>query len=119
MGVFSVVSTFFNPALMAIMPAVVPGEQRLIAANSLFSSTQAVTRIAGPVLGGLVVAWQGPAVAFWVDASSFAVSALFMMAFVRVRARPPRPATSTGFFSEAMAGVRELLRDRLLWVVSC
>ena len=46
------------------------------AGNAINSATVQVGSVAGPVLGGLLVATAGPAPAFAVDAASFAASAL-------------------------------------------
>ena len=64
----------FLPASMAIMPSLLPASD-LQAGNGLSSAAIQVGTLAGPVLGGLLVATAGPAPAFAVDAATFAVSA--------------------------------------------
>jgi MFS family permease len=85
-------SAFFNPAISGIMPAVVSAE-RLQQANALRGLSEAVGRIAGPALAGVLVVGVGPGWALAVDAATFGVSALFlalipMPAHVPVEARP-------------------------------
>lgn len=74
-GVFS---TFFGPARQATIAAVV-SQDELLAANSLGQLSFQLTKILGPVLGGLLVAAVGPRFAFMVDAVTFLVSAAFIV----------------------------------------
>jgi MFS family permease len=79
----------FMPGSFAIVPALLPGDD-LQAGNALLSGGTQLATLAGPALGGALVALAGPAPAFGVDAASFVVSAL-TLAGLRV-ARAPRPA---------------------------
>ncbi len=81
---------FFLPSSMAIVPTLLPGED-LQAGNALASGAAQLSTIAGPVLGGLVVAAVGPASAFVVDAASFVISVVALVG-VRSSARRPAPA---------------------------
>ena len=80
----------FIPASFSVMPSLLEPEH-LAAGNAINSAAVQAGGVAGPVLGGLLVAAAGPAPAFAVDAASFAVSAL-SLALVRLRPSP-RPAT--------------------------
>ncbi len=73
--VFNVVSTFFAPAKNALIPHIVSRE-RLLAANSLSSTTQNMALVVGPALGGVILASSGTAAAFYFDSASFLFSAL-------------------------------------------
>lgn len=76
----------FNPAAASILPSIV-NEKELVAANSGLWSAAVVSQIAlAPLAGALVAAW-GVAPAFWVNAASFAVSAL-ALARLRLHRRP-------------------------------
>jgi MFS family permease len=77
----------FVPASFSIMPSLL-GTEQLQAGNAVNSAAVQAGAIAGPVLGGLLVALAGPAPAFAVDAASFAVSAL-TLALIRPRAAVP------------------------------
>jgi MFS family permease len=80
----------FIPAAFSIMPSLLEPEH-LAAGNAINSAAVQAGSVAGPVLGGLLVAAAGPAPAFAVDAASFAVSALSL---ALIRPRPPAsPAT--------------------------
>ena len=64
----------FLPASNSVIPSLVPSED-LQAANGLVSSGTQLALLAGPALGGVLVALGGPSFAFALDAASFAVSA--------------------------------------------
>jgi hypothetical protein len=66
---------FFAPALDALTVEVAPRDQ-LGNANALYGLATSATRIAGPALGGLLVALAGPGVVVAADAASYAVSVL-------------------------------------------
>jgi transmembrane secretion effector len=71
---YSVGTAFFTPAFEAIVPDIVPASS-LAAANSLDQFVRPIAlRLAGPALGGALVAGLGAGTAFAVDAASFAAS---------------------------------------------
>jgi MFS family permease len=72
----------FMPGSMAIIPALLPAED-LQAGNALSSGWAQLATLVGPAIGGVVVAAVGPAPAFAVDATTYVVSALTLLA-VRV-----------------------------------
>ena len=75
---------FFTPAMDALTVEVAPRDQ-LGNANALYGLATSATRIAGPVLGGLLIALTGPGVVVAADAASYAVSVL-ALSFIRVPA---------------------------------
>ncbi len=99
---------FMVPALLALVPLLVPQEQ-LESAISLNSVSFNLARAVGPVLGALVVEHAGYGVAFGLNAASFLA---FVGALTLVRPRPqsrhrgPRP--------KLMASVRSV-RAQPLW----
>jgi MFS family permease len=105
-------TAFFTPAFEAIVPDLLP-TQDLAAANSLDQFVRPIAlRLAGPLLGGLLVA-AGAGLAFAVDAASFAASGIAVLAM-----RSTRPVTAAPSVSHAGA-VREglsFIRKRVwLW----
>ena len=68
-------TAFFTPALNALTIEIAPRNQ-LANANSLYGLAGSATRIAGPALGGVLVAVAGSAVVVAVDAATYAVSVL-------------------------------------------
>jgi predicted MFS family arabinose efflux permease len=119
----------FIPASYSVMPLLIEPED-LAAGNAINSAAVQAGSVAGPVLGGLLVAAGGPTPAFAVDAASFAVSAL-SLALIRIRLAPagagapagPGHATAAGqdrqgTGSRGEGGVWSLLRrERLLQVI--
>jgi MFS family permease len=82
---------FFLPAATALVPDVLAGEL-LLAANALNSASRLFAQqLAGPALGGLLVASLGTPWAFGLDAASFGVS-VATLALLRPRPQPPRAA---------------------------
>jgi hypothetical protein len=62
-------------ALNALTVEIAPRDQ-LVNANTLYGLANSATRIAGPALGGVLVALAGAAVLVAADAASYAVSVL-------------------------------------------
>jgi MFS family permease len=83
---------FFTPALDALTVEVAPRDQ-LGNANALYGLATSATRIAGPVLGGLLIALTGPGVVVAADAASYAASVL-ALSLIRVPAA--RAVTGAG-----------------------
>jgi MFS family permease len=111
-ALYGVGTAFFTPAFEAIVPDIVPRSD-LAAANSLDQFVRPITlRLAGPALGGALVAGVGTGVAFSVDAFSFLISALavFLM-------RPPAHPRSEHVVS-SLGAVKEGLRfvRRRVWL---
>lgn len=70
--------SIFQPSLNASIPNLVP-RHRIVAANALVSATYNFAVMAGPVIGGLLVAGVGASWAFGLQAFSFALSAALIM----------------------------------------
>ena len=113
-GVFS---TFFSPARSATIPATVP-EDDLLAANSLSQTSAQLSKVVGPVVGGILVATAGPHAAFAVDAVTFLVSAVFLsqLPSVALRASDEEEEAGPGFWSDFREGIFYLVRRRTLSV---
>ena len=85
-AVFGAGTAFFGPAFDAIVPDVLPASL-LPQANSLDQFIRPVAlRLAGPALGGFLIAGVGVGWAFALNAATFAVSAAALLAM----APPPR-----------------------------
>jgi DHA3 family tetracycline resistance protein-like MFS transporter len=98
---YGVGEALFNPAATAITPMLVPADD-LVQANALEHLVRPLAlRFLGPAIGGLLVATVGPGTGFALDAGSFLVSALCILAI-----RPhPGPAAEPG--RSMLAEVRE------------
>lgn len=78
--VFGVVDAFFFPASNSILPRLVDDEAKLQSANSLMQTANQLATFLGPALAGVLVAHIGVGPAFLVDAASFGISALTLLA---------------------------------------
>jgi MFS family permease len=112
-AIFGAGEAFFMPAFGAIVPQVVPKDQ-LVEANSLDQFVRPIgMRLAGPVIGGLVVAVAGPGEAFIIDAATFVFSAVMVMA-MRRRTRA-EVSTSTSVAIELREGFGFIRTKPWLW----
>ncbi|HVR44036.1 MAG TPA: MFS transporter [Thermoanaerobaculia bacterium] len=100
-------SAIFNPTRMAIIPDLVPPE-RLGASNSMVFASDRTVEIVGTLAAGILVALLRES-AFYVDALTFAFSAL-LLGRIAIVERPTRAISWGGIWSDALDGVR-LLRD--------
>ena len=74
-----------------------------------------VNQAIGLGLGGLVVAWVGPALGLWADLATFVLSALAIALVVRVQPICGTPSAGVvGFFRDIGAGASYLFRHRVL-----
>lgn len=104
-ALLAIFNGFHRPAIEALTPLLVRRED-MSAVSVLHSFRYNVSAIAGPALAGMILAKQGPALAFLLDALTF----LLAMAAVRaLRGIPPKP-TETKF---SLPAVREGFRYAL------
>ncbi len=110
-GVTGAATGFFSPASTGLLPEVVLAEQ-LQPANGLRASAVSTGEIAGPVLGGVLVAAAGAGWAIAIDATTFALSAV-CLALLRLPARvaPPRSA----FVADLRQGWAAFRSRRWVW----
>jgi MFS family permease len=87
----SLATMVFRTAQSAVLPQLVDDPADLTAANVLASSVEAVGVFAGPALAGVLLAVQGPALAFSASAGLFLLAAL-----LAERAQVPRDTRRTG-----------------------
>jgi MFS family permease len=111
-ALYGAAASFFDPASTALVPETVPAEQ-LQQANSLLGLPGSFFSVAGPAVGGVLIAVFGPGWLFAADAASFFVS-LACLALLRVPPRPvpaPRP-----FLADLAEGWRELVIRPWYWI---
>ncbi len=101
----------FNPARIAIIPQLVPPD-RWGEANSKIGSTDRTVEILGALAAGLLVSTllEG---AFYIDALTFAVSGVLMIA-VRAPTPPSRPVSIMSVLRDTGTGVRFLFASAIL-----
>ena len=102
----AIVSTIFGPALSSAVPQLVRRDQ-LTAANALLQTTTNTGLLLGPLLSGIGIALIGSQNVLYVDAATFFVSALCLIA-VRLQPIEAAPGESRRgtWTQELMAGVR-------------
>jgi DHA3 family tetracycline resistance protein-like MFS transporter len=105
---------FLAPAYTAIIADLVPAGI-LRAGNAARLLTRSVARIAGPTMGGLIVALVSPAAAFGIDALTF----LFSLGTLLL-AHPDRrvPAPSGSIVADIREGFGYLFSYRWLWTTT-
>jgi MFS family permease len=74
-GLAVAVYSFGRPALASLAPRLVPDEE-LAAANSLSSVYSSLSSVAGPAVGGVIIATAGVSWTFGIDAATYAASLL-------------------------------------------
>lgn len=107
----SAATVFFNPAANSLLPALVD-ERELVTANSGIWTTAVIAQIALAPLAGALAAVVGFAAAFWVNAASFATSAMLLTGLASAGHRVD--TISPGWLRDTLAGVRLLVTDRLM-----
>ena len=102
-------STFFNPAIAALVPTLVD-ESDLGPANSAWATLDNLSFIIGPALAGILLGIGGLQIAFLLNAASFAIVAVVLWR-LPVPARAAAPVADDGGETATPApGWRELAR---------
>ena len=91
-----------RPSLDALLPRLVPREE-LVAAGALNIFRGTIGMIAGPAVGGLLVATVGLGPTYLVDVASFAISLVLLQ---QVKAVPPPPDAARPSLQGALEGIR-------------
>lgn len=121
-GVSSVFGQLFQITYITAVPNIV-GRERVAEANSKLQATASLASIGGPALAGFVAATLGVTAAIAIDAATFGVSALGLLAVRLTRVAPAAVATGcpglgrdlrTGF----VTGARFLWRHPVLRVLT-
>jgi predicted MFS family arabinose efflux permease len=98
-------------AQRTIIPELYGADEKVVSkVSAAFGGAQQITLIAGPALGGLLVAWLGAPAVLIVDAATYLVAFVLVLALVKAGKPVPQDESSRGVF----AGVRYLARDRVL-----
>ena len=113
-AVLGTAAAFASPAFDALVPELVIGDE-LDRANAFEQFVRPATlQLAGPALGGLVVATVHSAGALGIDAATFVYSAYCISRMARIPA-PPKSAVSAGLRHEVLEGMRYVRRRVWLW----
>jgi MFS family permease len=90
------------------------GGFRLEQVNSAFESIQFVALLLGPPLAGVLIGWLGTANVLWLDAATFAISAMLVAVAVPSPVQRAR-AIGSRYLDELKAGLRFLRSDDVLF----
>jgi MFS family permease len=105
----------FRPALYAGVPNLVE-EDDVTSANALLQAIENGTSALGPPLAGLLVAAQGPHLAYWINAASFLLSAALIAGVPASKLQTAVSATR-GLLRDVGDGMRAVVRSVALMTV--
>lgn len=105
----SATNIVYNPAVAATIPSLV-SEDDLVAANAMNGTIDNLVVILGPAIGAGLLVIGSPALAFGVNAGSFAISAM-IVARLRTRSRPVDVTErgTAGPLKQMAVGVRTII----------
>lgn len=111
-GVASVFGQLFQITYITAVPNIV-GRERVAEANSKLQATASLASIGGPALAGLVAAAFGVTAAIAIDAATFGISALGLLAVRLTRVAPVAAAARPGLGRDLRTGF--VTGARFLW----
>jgi MFS family permease len=100
---------WFDVAHYALLPGIVEPDQ-LVDANSKFQTSDGVSVLLGPSIGGFLIKLAGAANAIAFDAASFLVSAAAIFTLPSLRA--PQAPAERGWKAQLIGGFRYLVQQR-------
>ena len=114
-GLVGIATGFFRPAVYAGLPTLVSDDE-LPNATSLLQTGENLTWMVGPVVGGILIAVQGPDIAYWLNALTFLFSAALL---ARIPAARMQAGTveSRGHWRDIGDGISVVLRSPALLTV--
>ena len=111
-----VAGVFANTAGVVFLPSLV-GPDRLTGANARLQASEAVALVAGPSLGGVLTGLFSPSLGLFLDAVSFAFSAVCLVQIRAEETTAPRGGR-TRLAHDVADGMRLVWRDPLLRVMT-
>lgn len=114
-GVVGIATGFFRPAVYAGMPNLVE-DHALPQATSLLHTVENLTWMVGPVVGGVLIAAQGPDLAYWINAATFVVSGVLLARIPAARLQQGK-VESRGHWRDIGDGIQVVLRSQALLAV--
>ena len=114
-GLIGIATGFFRPAVYAGMPNLVE-DAELPEAISLLHTVENLAWMVGPVAGGIVIAVDGPGLAYWLNAATFVVSAALLVRIPASRLQAGR-VESRGHWHDIGDGLRLVRRSKALIAV--
>ena len=114
-GIAGFATGFFRPAVYAGLPNLVADDD-LPNANGLFQAAENLTWMLGPLLGGVLLSFSTPDIAYRFNAATFLVSALLIARIAERRLQSER-ALSEGHWRDVSEGFRVARHSRPLLTV--
>jgi MFS family permease len=111
-------AVLFDVSWMSYIPVLVRERQQLMAANSRLAATHAAADVAGPGIGGVLVQVLTAPVALAVNAVSYAVSVVTLLAIRTPEPPPPDRADRRSLGAELRDGLRWVFGNPLLRTVT-
>ena len=103
-------TTMFDGALYAMIPALVPKE-RLSDANSFVTASIQAMFAFGPLVGGILAAvFAGPQVGLFINGATFVISA-WSLTYVGRVAHHAQPMARQSWWNEFLAGIRHIWNE--------
>jgi MFS family permease len=113
----AVVTTAFQPAQAALLPALARTPEELTAANVSSSTIESLGFCVGPALGGLLLTVSNTWVVFTVTSATFLWSALQLVPLLSIVEPGLRQPERPPIREQAIAGFRTIARDHRLRLV--
>lgn len=113
--VIGVATSLFRPAVFAGLPNLV-ADNDLGHANGILQSAENFAWAVGALAGGALVAASGPDAAYWLNAGTFIVSALFILG-IRQSLEERERSPSAGHRRDLVEGLRMVTRSRGLLTI--
>jgi len=112
---FGFLDAFFQPAYAALVPQLIPEDERP-SATALTGISMSLGRIAGPAIGAGLVAALGPTLAFGINSATFFVSSVLLVPALVVRLPKVTDTREVPLWQSLGEGLRTVRRQRWLWV---
>jgi MFS family permease len=109
--------TAFQPAQAALLPSLARTPEELTAANVSSGTLESLGFVAGPALGGVLLAVSTTSIVFGITAAAFLWSAVMVWGLHSATEPPLHKDARPTFWSDSVAGFRTIARDRRLSVV--
>ncbi|MBM7603195.1 MFS family permease [Metabacillus crassostreae] len=105
-------TAIFEPARMASIPTIV-GFHRIPEGIALFQTTLAVIKLAGPIIAGVLLAFQSITIVLFLDAISYIVSATLILSLTVIRKKEVSTHKHS-YGKQLLIGVSEMFRVPIL-----
>ena len=97
-------STFFPPALNALVP-MITSKDRLVGVNSLLATSGQLAYLIGPLAAGLILSVVSIQYLFIIDSTSFLI-AILILAFIILPAQTKKPEKQFSSIKEIFSGIK-------------